>query len=139
MTTRRYTQLDVVGSRPGAGNPLAVVHDAADLDDAAMQAFAAWTNLSETVFFLPPTQAGADYRIRIFTPRSELPFAGHPSVGAAWAALDAGLARERERARRAEEIGAANALVFHPDGTLTAVSEGHRHGIGSAQVQTPAR
>ena len=96
MTTRRYTQLDVFGSRPGAGNPLAVVHDAADLDDAAMQAFAAWTNLSETVFFLPPTQAGADYRIRIFTPRSELPFAGHPSVGAAWAALDAGLARERE-------------------------------------------
>ena len=96
MTTRRYTQLDVFGSRPGAGNPLAVVHDATGLDDAAMQAFAAWTNLSETVFFLPPTQAGADYRIRIFTPRSELPFAGHPSVGAAWAALDAGLARERE-------------------------------------------
>lgn len=96
MQTRRYIQLDVFAPRPGAGNPLAVVYDAGDVDDAAMQAFAAWTNLSETVFFLPPTAAQADYRIRIFTPRMELPFAGHPSVGAAWAALDAGLARERD-------------------------------------------
>ncbi|AKC87436.1 PhzF family phenazine biosynthesis protein [Pseudoxanthomonas suwonensis] len=96
MPTRRYTQLDVFAPRPGAGNPLAVVYDAAGMDEAAMQAFAAWTNLSETVFFLPPTVPEADYRIRIFTPRMELPFAGHPSVGAAWAALDAGLARERD-------------------------------------------
>ena len=94
--TRRYAQLDVFSPRPGAGNPLAVVYDAGDLDAAAMQSFAAWTNLSETVFFLPPSAPGADYRIRIFTPRMELPFAGHPSVGAAWAALDAGLARERD-------------------------------------------
>jgi PhzF family phenazine biosynthesis protein len=65
--------------------------------EASMQAFAAWTNLSETIFFLPPTtQRGADYRIRIFTPKMELPFAGHPSVGAAWAALDAGLASDRD-------------------------------------------
>ncbi len=96
MTVRRYTQLDVFGARPGAGNPLAVVHDAAGMDEAAMQAFAAWTNLSETIFFLPPGTQGADYRIRIFTPKMELPFAGHPSVGAAWAALDAGLARDRD-------------------------------------------
>lgn len=96
MQTRRYAQLDVFSPRPGAGNPLAVVYDAGDMDAAAMQAFAAWTNLSETVFFQPPTAADADFRIRIFTPRMELPFAGHPSVGAAWAALDAGLARERE-------------------------------------------
>jgi len=97
MVTRRYTQLDVFADRAGAGNPLAVVHDATGLDDAAMQAFAAWTQLSETIFFLPPTTAhGADYRIRIFTQRMELPFAGHPSVGAAWAALDAGLARDRD-------------------------------------------
>jgi len=89
---RRFLQVDVFAPRPGAGNPLAVVHDAAGMDDAAMQAFARWTNLSETVFFLPPASAGADYRIRIFTPRMELPFAGHPSVGAAWAALDAGIA-----------------------------------------------
>lgn len=91
MPLRPYLQLDVFADRPGAGNPLGVVVDADGLDGVAMQAFAAWTNLSETIFFLPP-EPGADYRIRIFTPRSELPFAGHPSVGAAWAALDLGLA-----------------------------------------------
>jgi len=96
MTVRRFLQLDVFAPYAGAGNPLAVVLDAADLDTARMQAFAAWTNLSETVFFLPPTAPEADYRIRIFTPRMELPFAGHPSVGAAWAALEAGLARGRD-------------------------------------------
>ena len=95
MTLRRYLQLDVFADRPGAGNPLAVVLDAQGIDDAAMQAFAAWTNLSETIFLLPP-DAGADYRVRIFTPRQELPFAGHPSVGAAWAALDGGLATMRD-------------------------------------------
>ena len=94
MRPRRYLQLDVFADRPGAGNPLGVVLDAADLDAAAMQAFAAWTRLSETIFFLPPTSAEADYRIRIFTPRRELPFAGHPSIGAAWAALETGLAPE---------------------------------------------
>jgi len=92
MRLRRYLQLDVFADRPGAGNPLGVVLDAADLDAAAMQAFAAWARLSETIFFLPPSSAEADYRIRIFTPRQELPFAGHPSIGAAWAALETGLA-----------------------------------------------
>lgn len=91
MTARRFLQLDVFAARPGAGNPLAVVLDAEGLDDAAMQAIAAWLDLSETVFFLPPGD-GADYRIRIFTPKMELPFAGHPSVGAAWAAVETGLA-----------------------------------------------
>lgn len=87
-------QLDVFAGRPGDGNALGVVVDAQDLDTAAMQRIAAWLNLSETVFFLPP-EAGADYRIRIFTPGSELPFAGHPSVGAAWAAVQLGLAQPR--------------------------------------------
>lgn len=91
MTQHRYLQLDVFADRAGNGNPLGVVFDAEGLDSAAMQAYAAWANLSETIFFLPPTTADADYRIRIFTPRQELPFAGHPSVGAAWAAIDAGL------------------------------------------------
>jgi len=95
MPIRRFMQLDVFAPAPGAGNPLAVMFDAGGLDEARMQAFAAWTNLSETIFFLPPTTAEADYRIRIFTPRMELPFAGHPSVGAAWAAVEAGLARPR--------------------------------------------
>lgn len=90
MTQRRFLQLDVFADRPGAGNPLAVVIDADGLDTATMQAFANWTNLSETIFLLPPGP-GADYRVRIFTPRQELPFAGHPSVGAAWAAIDSGL------------------------------------------------
>ena len=96
MTVRRYLQLDVFADRPGAGNPLGVVFDASDLEADAMQAYAAWANLSETIFFLPPTAAEADYRVRIFTPRQELPFAGHPSVGAAWAALDSGLAEAKQ-------------------------------------------
>lgn len=92
---RRYLQLDVFAARAGTGNPLGVVFDAGDMDTATMQALAAWLNLSETIFFLPP-DAGADYRIRIFTPGSELPFAGHPSVGAAWTAVVHGLAMPRE-------------------------------------------
>ncbi len=95
MPNRRYLQLDVFAPRPGTGNPLGVVLDAEGLDTVEMQALAAWLNLSETVFFLPP-DPGADYHIRIFTPGSELPFAGHPSVGAAWAALTHGLATPRD-------------------------------------------
>ena len=72
------------------GNPLAVVHDADGLDDERMAAFARWTNLSETTFLLPPTDAGADYRVRIFTPGGELPFAGHPTLGSCHAWLAAG-------------------------------------------------
>ncbi|WP_303749221.1 PhzF family phenazine biosynthesis protein [Stenotrophomonas pigmentata] len=95
MRQRRYLQLDVFAARPGSGNPLGVILDSYGLDTAAMQALAAWLNLSETVFFLPPDE-GASYRIRIFTPSSELPFAGHPSVGAAWAAVTSGLATPRD-------------------------------------------
>lgn len=86
---RRYAQVDVFTARAGYGNALAVVFDADDLDDAAMQRFAAWTNLSETTFVLAPRDARADFRLRIFTPRSELPFAGHPTVGTTHAVLDA--------------------------------------------------
>ena len=96
-TSHRYLQLDVFADRPGAGNPLGVVLDAAGWDSARMQAFAAWTNLSETIFFLPPTTVDASYRVRIFTPRQELPFAGHPSVGAAWAALETALVADTGR------------------------------------------
>ncbi|MDC7805939.1 PhzF family phenazine biosynthesis protein [Luteimonas sp BLCC-B24] len=104
MRTRRYLQLDVFSAHPGAGNPLGVFVDAEGLDAAAMQAIAAWTNLSETIFLLPP-DAGADYRVRIFTPRQELPFAGHPSVGAAWAVVDQGLARA-DGGRLVQQCGA---------------------------------
>lgn len=90
MPARRFMQLDVFSDRAMRGNPLAVVIDAHDIGDDAMQAFARWTNLSETTFLLPPTTPQADYRVRIFTPRQELPFAGHPSVGSAYAAIEAG-------------------------------------------------
>lgn len=89
---RRYVQLDVFADRPGAGNPLAVVLDAEGLDDAAMQAIARWTRLPETTFVFPPADAGASYRVRMFSPRREVPFAGHPSVGTAHVVLDEGLA-----------------------------------------------
>ena len=89
--SRRFLQLDVFASRLFDGNPLAVVIDADGLDGDTMQRIARWTNLSETAFLLPPTQPQADYRVRIFTPRQELPFAGHPSVGSAYAAIEAGL------------------------------------------------
>ncbi len=88
---RRFLQLDVFASRLFEGNPLAVIIDADDLDGDTMQRIARWTNLSETTFLLPPTTPRADYRVRIFTPRQELPFAGHPSVGSAYAAIEAGL------------------------------------------------
>ncbi|NII10011.1 PhzF family phenazine biosynthesis protein [Oleiagrimonas sp. C23AA] len=91
MTPRRYLEVDVFTTRALAGNPLGVIVDAEGLDAATMQRIATWTNLSETTFLLPPTQPGADYRVRIFTPRQELPFAGHPSVGSAYAAITCGL------------------------------------------------
>jgi PhzF family phenazine biosynthesis protein len=85
-----FRQVDVFGSGPLTGNPVAVVHDADNLDDEVMQRFARWTNLSETTFLLAPTTDRADYRLRIFTPARELPFAGHPTLGSAHAWLEAG-------------------------------------------------
>ncbi len=87
---RRFHQLDVFSAVPLKGNPLAVVHAAQGLSDATMAAFARWTNLSETTFLLPPTQPAADYRVRIWTPGGELPFAGHPTLGSCHAWLAAG-------------------------------------------------
>lgn len=78
------------GNAPYRGNPVAVVLDADGLSTAAMQQFATWTNLSETTFVLPPSSGAADYRVRIFTPAAELPFAGHPTLGTCHAWLDAG-------------------------------------------------
>lgn len=85
-----FTQVDVFAPVPLTGNPVAVVHDARGMSDAQMAAFARWTNLSETTFLLPPTGAGGDYRLRIFTPSEELLFAGHPTLGSAYAWLRAG-------------------------------------------------
>ncbi|MEA9753925.1 PhzF family phenazine biosynthesis protein [Xanthomonas campestris] len=96
MTTRRFLQLDVFSALPGSGNPLAVVLDAEGLDDAAMQAIARWTKLPETTFVFPASDAASSYRLRMFSPQKEVPFAGHPSVGTAHAVLDAGLAAPRD-------------------------------------------
>jgi PhzF family phenazine biosynthesis protein len=90
VATYTFSQVDVFGSRPLAGNPVAVVHDATGLDDERMAEFARWTNLSETTFLFPPEDPGADYRLRIFTPGEELPFAGHPTLGSAHAWLESG-------------------------------------------------
>lgn len=87
---RRFHQLDVFTDTALRGNPLAVIHDAEGLDDATLAAMARWTNLSETTFLLPPTDPAADYRVRIFTPGGELPFAGHPTLGSCQAWLLAG-------------------------------------------------
>jgi PhzF family phenazine biosynthesis protein len=87
---RRFSQVNVFSSEEYLGNPLAVVHDADGLGHDEMLRFAGWTNLSETTFLLPPTDAAADYRVRIFTPGGELPFAGHPTIGSAHAWLGAG-------------------------------------------------
>lgn len=87
---RRFQQIDVFGAEPRAGNPVAVVLDGEGLTVDQMQAFARWTNLSETTFVLPPTVPGADYRVRIFTLARELPFAGHPTLGTCHAWLTDG-------------------------------------------------
>ena len=86
----RFSQVDVFSSEPLLGNPVAVVHDADGVSDEQMASFARWTNLSETTFLLTPTDPAADYRLRIWTPGGELPFAGHPTLGSAHAWLEAG-------------------------------------------------
>ena len=96
MKERKFAQVDVFTAVPYKGNPVAVVLDAEGLSDAEMQAFANWTNLSETTFVLPATDPAADYRVRIFTPKAELPFAGHPTLGTAHAVLGAGLAEAKD-------------------------------------------
>jgi PhzF family phenazine biosynthesis protein len=90
LKRHKFHQLDVFTDTPYKGNPLAVVHDAQSMSDEQMASFARWTNLSETTFLLPPTDAAADYRVRIFTPGAELPFAGHPTLGSCSAWLAAG-------------------------------------------------
>jgi len=90
MTSRPFQQVDVFTATPCLGNPLAVVLDGSGLSTEQMQTFTDWTNLSECTFVLPPTQAGADYRVRIFCHGRELPFAGHPTLGTAHAWLAAG-------------------------------------------------
>lgn len=119
MTERfAFVQLDVFASALFDGNPLAVVLGADRLDGSAMQRIARWTNLSETAFLLLPTVPQADYRVRIFTTRQELPFAGHPSVGTAYVAIDSGFVDASKRSLIQE--CAAGLLPVRVDGNGSA-------------------
>jgi PhzF family phenazine biosynthesis protein len=105
MPSFRYLQLDVFPAALGGGNPLGVVLAATGLTEAQMQRIARWTNLVETTFVLPAEDAKASYRLRIFTPHSEIPFAGHPTVGSAHAVLETGFAAATD-ARLVQQCGA---------------------------------
>jgi PhzF family phenazine biosynthesis protein len=114
--SRPFRQVDVFGSGPYLGNPVAVVLDASGLTSDEMQRFANWTNLSETTFVLPPTDPGADYRVRIFDPTGELPFAGHPTLGTCHAWLEAG-GRPKDPGRIVQECPAGLVTIRRtPDG-----------------------
>ncbi len=134
MKTRAFQQVDVFTATAFLGNPLAVVLDGEGLSDAQMQAFARWTQLSETTFVLPPTPegaaGGADYRVRIFTPGAELPFAGHPTLGTAHAWLKAG-GQPRQNGQLVQECGVG--LV-----SLKSVDERWAFAAPPLQRQTPA-
>jgi PhzF family phenazine biosynthesis protein len=113
---RPFRQVDVFGSGPYLGNPVAVVLDASGLTTGEMQRFASWTNLSETTFVLPPEAPGADYRVRIFDPTNELPFAGHPTLGTCHAWLEAG-GRPKDPDCIVQECGAGLISIRRtPDG-----------------------
>lgn len=122
----RYLEIDVFTARPLYGNALAVIAEADGMASEQMQRVAAWTNCSETIFLLPPTQPGADYRVRIFTGRQELPFAGHPSVGAAYAVRHLGLV-DRGKSALVQECAAG----------LLPVSIGRLDGGDVMYVRTP--
>ena len=114
---RRFAQVDVFTDVPYAGNPVAVVLDGDGISDDDMQRVARWTNLSETTFVLPPTTTGADYRVRIFTPALELPFAGHPTLGTCHAWLAAGGTPQR-RGEIVQECTAGLVRVRRTDAGL---------------------
>lgn len=114
-----FKQVDVFTSKPFKGNPVAVIMNANGLSTEQMQTIANWTNLSETTFVLPATTNKADYRVRIFTPQSELPFAGHPTIGTAHALLEAGLISTKSGVV-VQECGAGLVnLTIVPDGSIS--------------------
>ena len=133
MRSRRIVLVDVFTATPYFGNPLAVVLDGAGLDDAEMQRFARWTNLSETCFLLPPLAPPADYRVRIFTPGGELPFAGHPTLGSCHSWLHAGgRAKASEFIVQQCDIGLVN-IRSEPSG-----SEGQRLAFAAPPLKRSA-
>lgn len=119
MTLVPFKQVDVFTDRPFFGNPVAVVLDASALDTSAMRRIAAWTNLSETTFVLP--SAVADYRLRIFTPKGELPFAGHPTIGSAHAVVESGIAMPRDGTLTQECLAGVISLIVTGDRIVATV------------------
>ena len=140
-----FAQVDVFTAVPYKGNPLAVVHGADALTDAQMAAFANWTNLSETAFLLQPTDSKADYRVRIFTPADELPFAGHPTLGACHAWFAAGGTPKGTEIVQQCEIGLIRIrrkngrLAFAaPPATLEEIDEATRAQVAASLRVDPA-
>lgn len=148
MQTLPFKQVDVFTQKPFFGNPVAVVIGAERLATEEMQRIAAWTNLSETTFVLPPSSERADYRLRIFTPKQELPFAGHPTVGSAHAVMECGFAAPRGGKLRQEcpaglieltvedtEIG-KRVLVQAPEAKINPLTDNNNRlltsGLGAA-------
>lgn len=123
MKRLAFKQVDVFTRKPFAGNPVAVVLDGKGLSTEEMQHIAAWTNLSETTFILP--SAKADYRVRIFTPRNELPFAGHPTIGSAHAVLEAGIVKPKA-GRFRQECGAGVLELSTEDGVIWVKAPPHK-------------
>ncbi|WP_192457515.1 PhzF family phenazine biosynthesis protein [Musicola keenii] len=141
---RKFKQIDVFSNHPCQGNPLAVILEADGLTDKQLQSIARWTNLSETTFVLMPDDPAADYRVRIFTPSSEIPFAGHPTLGTAYALLEAGL-KPRTPGQLIQQCGVGlvpisihhdGQLAFRaPEAELTTIDPAHSplidHALGS--------
>ncbi len=117
-SARPFSQVDVFAPGPKAGNPVAVVHDADGLSTEQMQNFANWTNLSETTFLQTPTDPTADYKLRIFTPRAEVPFAGHPTLGSAHAWLEHG-GRPHDTEQLIQECAAGLVKIRRADPELS--------------------
>ena len=142
MRQRPFQQVDVFTAEPLRGNPLAVVLDGEGLSDAQMQAFAAWTQLSETTFVLPPTPegraGGADYRVRIFTPGGELPFAGHPTLGTAHVWLTSG-GQPQVAGQLVQECGVGLVILRQQDGRHAFAAPALRRAEPDAATLTAVR
>jgi PhzF family phenazine biosynthesis protein len=133
MQQRPFRQVDVFTAEPYLGNPVAVVQDGSGLTDAQMQAFARWTNLSETTFLLPPTDPAADYRVRIFTPGGELQFAGHPTLGSCHAWLEAG-GRPHSAQRVVQECGVGLVQLRREPGRLAFAAPALQHSAPATEL-----
>ena len=150
MGTLPFKQVDVFTQKPFWGNPIAVVIGAEMLATAEMQRIAAWTNLSETTFLLPPSSNQADYRLRIFSPKQEMPFAGHPTVGSAHAVIESGYATSTDGKLRQECLAGILDLAVNetalgkqifvqaPQPTITAMSGALTTALMGALAVVPA-